>query len=130
HTDDVFFVTLAPDGATLASGCHDGTVRLWDVAGGKEIRPCGSGHAGGAICCAFAPDGRTLVSGGYDKTIRVWEVATGRERLSLSDGPADRPAVRAELDKAGWTDLASEDARIAHRAVWALAASPRGVALL
>jgi WD40 repeat protein len=37
HTDQIECVAFSPDGKLLASGGRDGTVRLWDVAGAKEI---------------------------------------------------------------------------------------------
>src|SRR5215831_14028647 len=33
----VFSVAFSPDGKTLAAGSWDGTVRLWEVATGKEL---------------------------------------------------------------------------------------------
>ena len=35
HTDRVNSMGYSPDGKTLASGCDDGTIKLWDVATGK-----------------------------------------------------------------------------------------------
>ena len=37
HTGRINSVVFSPDGATLASGASDRTVRLWDVAAGTEI---------------------------------------------------------------------------------------------
>ena len=37
HTDDVDSVAFSPDGKILASGSNDGTMRLWDVATGRQI---------------------------------------------------------------------------------------------
>jgi WD40 repeat protein len=36
HIEDVECVAFAPGGKLLASGSKDGTVRLWDIVGGKE----------------------------------------------------------------------------------------------
>jgi RNA polymerase sigma factor (sigma-70 family) len=62
---------------TLAvAGYRDGTIRLFKLPGGKEVR---SFHAGGPVSkIAFSPDGRSLVSSG--STLRLWETASGRLR--------------------------------------------------
>jgi WD40 repeat protein len=36
HTDYVFALAFSPDGATLASGSGDATVRLWDTVPLRE----------------------------------------------------------------------------------------------
>src|SRR5262249_53743050 len=36
HTDGVWYVAFLPDGKTLMSGAEDFTIRLWDVAEGRE----------------------------------------------------------------------------------------------
>jgi len=78
HEGSVQSVVLSPDGKTLASASEDGTVRLWAVATGKQVRQL-TGHKGGVLSVTYAPDGNTLASGGLDGTIRLWEAATGKE---------------------------------------------------
>ena len=67
-------------GKLLATGCHDGSVHLWDIAMRREVSAL-EGHTQGIIDLAFAPDGRTLASGGWDATVRLWDVA---QRIAIA----------------------------------------------
>lgn len=82
----VFSLAFSPDGKTLLAGAWDGSLRLWDVAGRKEIRRY-AGHRGWVRSVAFAPDGKTFASAGKDKIIRIWETATGKELRHFEAGP-------------------------------------------
>jgi WD40 repeat protein len=71
----VWCLAFSPDGKLLASGSSDRTIKLWDVATGKE-RATLRGHAGEVSSVCFSPDGKVLASGGDDRTIKLWDVAT------------------------------------------------------
>jgi WD40 repeat protein len=76
---NVTTLAFSPDGKTLASGGWDDTVRLWDVASGKELRRLFA-HKAMVARVAFSPDGKVLASrGGLDGVLRLWDPATGAE---------------------------------------------------
>lgn len=75
---------LAPDGLTLASVSRDGTVKLWDVTTGLELRTL-SRLATPARSVTFAPNGRILVSVLQDRTVKLWDVTTGLELSTPSE---------------------------------------------
>src|SRR3712207_6191784 len=55
HSSGISSVCFSPDGKTLASGSWDKTIRLWDVATGKELKSL-QGHAREIMSVCFSPD--------------------------------------------------------------------------
>ncbi|MGH8525488.1 MAG: WD40 repeat domain-containing protein, partial [Gammaproteobacteria bacterium] len=70
HQDSVSAVSFSPDGKTLASGSDDYTVRLWDLATGKELRRLS--HESVVYAVSFSPGGKTLASASRDNAVRLW----------------------------------------------------------
>src|SRR5262249_19021012 len=110
HGDPVSFAAYTPDGGGLVTMDRTKTVRLWDLAVGKEIRrfdwgevptnaeptPSEDGPAqrreqqfwdDTARSCqaALSADG-TLVAASRGGIVRVWETASGKQRRDLQTG--------------------------------------------
>ncbi|HAX85896.1 MAG TPA: type IV secretion protein Rhs [Cyanobacteria bacterium UBA11370] len=83
HKSAVYSVSFSPDGKTLASASGDKTIKLWDVATGKQITTL-KGHTNSVSSVSFSPDGKTLAFASGDKTIKLWDVATGKQITALT----------------------------------------------
>ena len=131
-------MAFAPDGATLASGSDDHTVRLWRMVDWSPLRTLPGTRPGESV--AFAPDGATLASGSRGQTVRLWRVAdwsplhtlraqepvtsmafgAGRGDAGLGVGRPHRPAVAgggrasslAPLCRGTWTEVTERGVRV------------------
>jgi WD40 repeat protein len=71
-------LALARDAGRALSGGADKVVRLWETAGGRELRRF-KGHTEAVLGVALSPDGSRVLSGGADQTVRLWNAQTGKE---------------------------------------------------
>ncbi len=87
HNGQVRTITFGPDDRILATGSHDGMVKLWDLEQDSLIWT--NFHTGNVNRVTFAPDGRTLASGGDDAVIKIWDAQSGTllQTLSIPGGP-------------------------------------------
>jgi eukaryotic-like serine/threonine-protein kinase len=78
HTAGVGEVVFSPDGRKALSCSTDGTIRLWEIDTGKQLRTL-LGHRGAVSSVVFSHDGRHALSSGDDGTVRYWDCDTGQE---------------------------------------------------
>lgn len=79
----VLSVDLSADGAWLAAGSADGTIRLWDAASGRQLALL-EGHTDDVRSVAFSPSGDRLASVSEDGTIRLWSLPDGALMAEMS----------------------------------------------
>jgi RNA polymerase sigma factor (sigma-70 family) len=160
--DRVSCLCFSPDGKTLASGTanvgaapSERTLRLWDVAGGKER--CAFDNFVSVDSVAFSPDGQTLASGygnrgrgaEMEPLVRLWDTVTGKERCRFSENRLDVSALAFSPDgkwiASGGDESGKDDNSVhvreaatgrlirrfegQHSGVWSLSFSPGGLTL-
>jgi WD40 repeat protein len=67
-------LAYAPKSATLAAGCEDGTIQLWDGTTGKLMADLGD-HPDEVCALVFSPDGTLLASASKDGIVMLWRMA-------------------------------------------------------
>ena len=99
---------FSPDGKTIVTASGDGSVRLWDVSNGQEIRQF-EGHERGVNSASFNANGQSLVTAGFDQTVRVWDITTGEEIRRLQGHTASVNGAIFSID--GQTIISASDDR-------------------
>jgi len=86
HTGFVKAVAFSHDGRLVATGSDDKSVKIWELASGRELRSL-RGSTGGVKSLAFGPDDRWLLSGSADNTARIWDLASGQQTKTIDLAP-------------------------------------------
>jgi WD40 repeat protein/tRNA A-37 threonylcarbamoyl transferase component Bud32 len=89
--ENVWDVTVSPDGKKVAAGCSAGLVRVWDMAT-EQIAWTRTEPGLTAMSVTFSPDGKSLAvgygeySGDQVGRVKLWDVASGTETKTFT-GP-------------------------------------------
>jgi WD40 repeat protein len=80
HPNLVDAVAFNPAGTLLATGCHDGNLRVWDLAKGQpkviaaHVKPA----AAPIYAVAWSADGKQIVTASLDHTLRLGDADSGK----------------------------------------------------
>jgi WD40 repeat protein len=103
-------LAFTPDGKWIVSHAEDLSVRVWEVATGRQVRRF-DGHNTGVAQVAVAPDGRSAFSSGADGFVYQWDLT-----------PAPYVGSKRQLDDL-WAAAAEIDPALAVPAAWAIVTS-------
>ncbi|MBK6724333.1 MAG: PD40 domain-containing protein [Acidobacteria bacterium] len=70
---------LPPDGNSLISASTDQSVKVWDVAAGKELATL-HGHTKSINAIAIGSDGKTFYTASGDATVKAWNFSADNAR--------------------------------------------------
>ncbi len=110
HSRPVADLAFDPSGTRLASGGADATVRIWEVATGREAARLEAPHRIGSL--AWDPAGERLPGGGAGGTIVVWDARTWVVAARWTAGTTDSPRLAFAPDGKTLLAVASGSARI------------------
>jgi WD40 repeat protein len=96
HTHPVQQVRFCANGTMFVSaGGSDGTIRIWDIGAGREVRRIDV--PGGTVNAFDLPaSGTAVVSGSNEGVVQVWDLAQGTELRRL-EFARDRPSFVQSL---------------------------------
>jgi len=98
HPNLVDCTAFDDTGNLLATGCHDGILRIWDLAKAVPLKTI-SAHvvttpqpiANPIYAVQWTPDYKQIFTASYDKTIKLWDVAAGTMVREFKAAPDPKP---------------------------------------
>jgi len=67
---------VTPDGQRAVSASADRTLKVWNLATGRELRTL-TGHTSGVNAVAVTANGQRTVSASADNKLKLWNLETG-----------------------------------------------------
>lgn len=123
HSSPVSYVTFSPDGRTIASGCENGVVCLWDGVTGVRRCTMDNPHSYTITSLVFSNDGKILVSTSKDSTAVVWHIdGNSTPRTQILTGHSDWVRGAAISHNKEFAATASDDETVI---LWRILSSPR-----
>lgn len=101
HPNLVDSVAFDNTGNLLATGCHDGILRVWDVTKGQATKTINAHtlpQPNPIYCVAWSPDFKQILTASFDKSIKVWDATSGSLVREFRPG-ADKAPVKPEISK-------------------------------
>jgi WD40 repeat protein len=122
HSDRVSGVALSADGRLAVSASGDQTLKMWDVATGRELRTL-TGHSGVVNGVALSADGRLAVSASWDCTLKVWDISASLNAgvamgLVISTLATSAPLPCCAITPDGKTIVAGDSLGVVHFLEW------------
>jgi WD40 repeat protein len=87
---------FSPDGAQVVTAGADGTARVWDVEGGRQIGALRVGSP--LVSAAFTPNGREILTLSEDGVAALWDVASARRLRAIGPGATSVEAAALSPD--------------------------------
>ncbi|MDB5310941.1 MAG: domain, G-beta repeat [Gemmataceae bacterium] len=106
HPNLVDAVAFDETGTLLATGCHDGILRIWDIAKATPLKtinahvqtmPMNVQHP--IYSVAWAPGSKQVLTASYDKSVKLWDVAAGTLVKEFKAAPDPAPGAKVEPPK-------------------------------
>ncbi len=106
HPGLVDCVAFDDTGNVLATGCHDGVLRIWDLPKNTPVKTINA-HVvttpqpiqNPIYAVQWTPDHKQVFTASYDKTIKLWDAASGNMVREFKAAPDPKPIVEAKKDE-------------------------------
>mmetsp|Transcript_30641 Transcript_30641/g.27824 ORF Transcript_30641/g.27824 Transcript_30641/m.27824 type:complete len:147 (+) Transcript_30641:709-1149(+) len=77
HLAPIYALAFSHSGDILATGCKSGTIVIWDLKHGKQLKKIDKANSSRIKTLEFSTNDEHLLSTGSDPEVKIWEVKSG-----------------------------------------------------